>query len=79
MPDHLLGPVNVLPLLMSAITVVDAKLRFKEDKSSQYRFFFIAFILLTLVYNLPAGLVLYWTGSNLVSLVFSRIQSLKQN
>jgi YidC/Oxa1 family membrane protein insertase len=74
-PDHLLGPVNVLPLLMSAITVVDAKLRFKDDKSSQYRFFLIAIVLLVIVYNLAAGLVLYWTGANLMSLVISRIES----
>ena len=60
-PDQLLGSINVLPLLMSAITVIDAKWRFKDDKASQYRFFFIAFVLLALVYNLPAGLVLYWT------------------
>lgn len=75
MPDGLLGPVNLLPLLMSAITVVDARLRFKDDRKSQYRFFFIAFVLLILVYNLAAGLVLYWTGSNILSLVVNRIKS----
>jgi membrane protein insertase Oxa1/YidC/SpoIIIJ len=75
MPDGLLGPVNLLPLLMSAITVVDARLRFKDDLKSQYRFFFIAFVLLILVYNLAAGLVLYWTGSNILSLVVNRIKS----
>ncbi|MFT5505021.1 MAG: membrane protein insertase Oxa1/YidC/SpoIIIJ [Gammaproteobacteria bacterium] len=75
MPDGLLGPVNLLPLLMSAITVVDARLRFKDDPKSQYRFFFISFVLLILVYNLAAGLVLYWTGSNILSLVVNRIKS----
>ena len=75
MPDGLLGPVNLLPLLMSTITVVDARLRFKDDHKSQYRFYFIAFVLLILVYNLAAGLVLYWTGSNILSLVVNRIKS----
>jgi membrane protein insertase Oxa1/YidC/SpoIIIJ len=74
-PDALFGPVNVLPLIMSAITIIDAKLRFKDDKKSQYRFFFIAVLLLIIVYNLAAGLVLYWTGSNIMSLFMSRFQS----
>ena len=74
-PDSLLGPVNVLPLLMSAITVIDAKLRFKDDRKSQYRFFVIAFLLLIIVYNLSSGLVLYWTGSNIMSLLLSRFQT----
>jgi membrane protein insertase Oxa1/YidC/SpoIIIJ len=74
-PDGLLGPVNVLPLVMSAITIVDAKLRFKNDRKSQYRFFFIALVLLILVYNLASGLVLYWTGSNIMSLIINRVQS----
>ena len=74
MPDGLLGPVNVLPLLMSAITIIDAKLRFKDDRKSQYRFFFIASVLLIIVYNLASGLVLYWTGSNIVSLFMSRVR-----
>ena len=74
-PDGLLGPVNVLPLVMSAITIVDAKLRFKNDRKNQYRFFFIALVLLILVYNLASGLVLYWTGSNIMSLIINRVQS----
>jgi len=74
-PDGLLGVINVLPLLMSAITLVDAKLRFKDDKKSQHRFFFISVVLLIIVYNLPSGLVLYWIGSNIMSLITSRLQS----
>lgn len=74
-PDGLLGSVNVLPLFMSAITILDAKLRFKGDRKSQYRFFFIAALLLIVVYNLASGLVLYWTGSNIMSFVLSRIKS----
>ena len=74
-PDGLLGPINVLPLLMSAITIIDAKLRFKNDRKSQYRFFFITGLLLLIVYNLASGLVLYWTGSNIMSLIMNRVQS----
>ena len=73
--DKLLGIINLLPILMLAITLIDAKLRFQDDKKSQHRFFFIALVLLILVYNLPAGLVLYWTESNMVSLILSRKQA----
>ena len=68
-PDGLFGPINVLPFVMSGITVIDAKLRFKGDKKAQYRFYVIAAVLLALVYNLSSGLVLYWTGSNVMSLI----------
>ena len=73
MPDHLLGPINILPFIMTGITIVDAKMRFANDKASQVRFYIIAVVLLVLVYGLAAGLVLYWTGSNIMSLVLSRI------
>ena len=74
-PDILLGSINLLPILMSMIMLIDAKLRFKDDKPSQYRFFLIALVILVLVYNMPAGLVLYWTGSNVVSLILSWTQT----
>ena len=37
-PDNLLGPINILPLVMTGITIVDAKLRFADDKPSQVLF-----------------------------------------
>ena len=66
-PDHLIGGVNVLPFVMSAITVIDAKFRFASDNGAFLRFCLIALILLVLVYPFPAALVLYWTMSNLIS------------
>lgn len=72
-PDGLLAPVNILPLLMSAVTLIDARLRFKDDRQSQIRFAILALVLLVLVHNLASGLVLYWTGSNIMSLILSRI------
>jgi len=70
--DSLLGPINLLPFVMSGVTVLDAKLRYKDDKKAQYRFFFIAIVLFALVYSLASGLVLYWTGSNIMSLALSK-------
>jgi len=74
-PDRLLGNINVLPILMTSITIADAHIRFRTDRTSQYKFYFIAFTLFFLVYNLPSSLVLYWTASNLfafTSVSFSR-------
>ena len=71
-PDGILGPINLLPLLMFAITFIDAKLRFSNDAQSRRRFMFISIVLLLLVYSLPAGLVLYWTGNNIMAFVLAR-------
>ena len=74
-PDQIFHSVHAVPLIMAAITIVDAKLRFKDDKKAQYRFYGIAAVLLVLVYNLPSGLILYWTGSNILSLILVRFNS----
>lgn len=74
-PDQLFHSVHTLPLIMAAITILDARLRFKDDKKAQYRFYGIAAVLLVLVYNLPSGLILYWTGSNILSLILVKFNS----
>lgn len=68
-PDKLIGPINILPILMAGVTFLDAKIRFKNDQQSQRRFFVISAVLFLLVYNLPAGLVLYWIASNVFSMI----------
>lgn len=66
-PDHLIAGVNFLPILMFILTGVDAMVRYKGDKGAQGKFLFISVVLLALVYNMAAGLVLYWITSNLFS------------
>ncbi len=78
-PDKLIGPVNVLPILMATVTFLDAKIRFKNDQQSQRRFFVISAVLFVLVYNLPAGLVLYWIGSNMFSMAHAWIKPMSQS
>lgn len=68
-PDGLLFSANLLPIIMTGITIFDAKARFRDDKGARYKFYGIAFVLLVLVYDMPSGLVLYWTGSNILSCV----------
>jgi len=62
--------INALPVLMTAINCVSGAIYTKElglrDKLQVYA---LALIFLILLYNSPAGLVLYWTMNNLLSLV----------
>lgn len=74
--DHLLGRVNLLPIVMTSITVFDAFHRFKGDKKSRTRFLFIAAVLFVLIYNLPSALVVYWTINVTVSMILSRKKQL---
>jgi len=67
-PDHILDPVNLLPIIMSSITIIDAQFQFRDDFGAKLRFYILALILFILVHGLASGLVLYWTGSNLFSL-----------
>lgn len=73
-PDALLtvGSVrlNVLPLLMTAINVGSGLvyLRGKASVSDKVQFYGLALVFLVLLYNSPAGLVLYWIFNQLFSL-----------
>lgn len=66
-PDRLLGGVNALPILMFALTAMDARYRYRDDRPSMFKFMGISALLLVLVYDLASGLVLYWITSNLFS------------
>jgi len=70
-PDAFFGIINALPLLMFAITFIDAHVRFSDDPQSRNRFLIISVILFLLVYNLPSGLILYWVGNNLITFLFA--------
>jgi len=66
-PDALLNPINLLPIVMTSITILDAFIRFKGDRSALIRFLAIALVLFALVYNLAAALVIYWTTNVIIS------------
>ena len=78
-PDGLgWGGVNVLPILMTVINCVSASIYLKgfpaKDKVQTYG---MALIFLVLLYNSPAGLVVYWTCNNIFSLVKNVFYKLK--
>jgi len=70
-PDKLFFNINILPIIMFVITFIDSRLRFKNNFNAQLRFSIISVIMLFLVYALPAGVVLYWIGNNIFSLIIS--------
>jgi YidC/Oxa1 family membrane protein insertase len=72
-PDALLpiaGGINVLPVLMTLINCAAGALYTRGlDIKDKVQIYGMALIFLVLLYNSPAGLVLYWTLNNVFSLV----------
>jgi membrane protein insertase Oxa1/YidC/SpoIIIJ len=64
-PDNSFMGINVLPVAMAVLTLLDALIRFSNDKKSLTRFLIISGVLLILVYPLSAGIILYWIGLNI--------------
>ncbi|MDR2097161.1 MAG: YidC/Oxa1 family membrane protein insertase [Spirochaetaceae bacterium] len=84
-PDGLLkigggGGINLLPLLMTLINVVSGAVYTRglpaRDKAQLYG---MAAVFLVLLYNSPAGLVLYWTCNNIFSLGKNCIKKIKSS
>ena len=71
--------VNVLPMAMTAINIVAGAIYTKgfpfKEKAQIYG---MALLFLVLLYNSPAGLVLYWTMNNVFSLVKNIFYKLKR-
>ena len=63
-------PINVLPIAMTIINIVAGAIYCKgfpfKEKAQIYG---MALIFLVILYNSPAGLVLYWTMNNVFSLI----------
>lgn len=73
-PDGLLAvgsfSVNVLPLVMTALSLVAAWLVMRGRRLSEsWVSFVLPLVFLVLLYGAPSGMVLYWTVSQVVSLV----------
>ena len=70
--------VNILPIAMTAINIVASAIYTKgfpfKEKAQIYG---MALLFLVLLYNSPAGLVLYWTMNNIFSLVKNIFYKLK--
>jgi YidC/Oxa1 family membrane protein insertase len=75
-PDKLLFGLNLLPIVMTVINIVSGMIYAKnlavKDKIQLYA---MAGIFLVLLYNSPAGLVLYWTSNNIYNLIKNIVQN----
>ena len=82
LPDHAIalpfaipffgGWINILPLLMTLLTIITAKLHQEPNlsddlaRSQQRQLYLMALAFLVLFYTFPAGMMLYWTINNAV-------------
>lgn len=73
-------PVNILPLAMTAINIVSGLIYSKgHEAREKIQIFVSAGIFLVLLYNMPAGLVLYWTMNNIFSTLKNICYKLPKN
>jgi len=80
-PDELLAvggvKICILPILMTAINCISGTIYTKGHPVKQrIQVYVLALVFLVLLYNSPAGLVLYWTMNNLFSLGKNIVQKL---
>ena len=67
-PDALFGAVNILPIAMTLVNLLTAYFYTRNgDASEQKQMLIVAGVFLILLFNLPSGLVLYWTMNNVFS------------
>ncbi|MDR1305984.1 MAG: YidC/Oxa1 family membrane protein insertase [Treponema sp.] len=83
-PDRLFSigslTINVLPILMTVINGISGTIYTKGFRPiEKIQLYGMALVFLVLLYNSPAGLVLYWTSNNLFSLVKNILQKTKNS
>jgi YidC/Oxa1 family membrane protein insertase len=79
-PDKLLFGLNILPIAMTVINVVSGMIYAKDlAAKDKIQLYLMAGVFLALLYNSPAGLVLYWTSNNIYNLVKNIIQDNLKN
>ena len=83
-PDNLLLyrgiNINILPIIMTIINIISSIIYTKGLKTSdKIQPFVLAVIFFIFLYNSPAGLVIYWTANNVISLIKIILFKFKQN
>ena len=68
-PDRLLGGINLLPILMTAINIVGAFAVKDFSKRERIQASVIAVSFLILLYDASAALLIYWTFNNLLTTI----------
>ena len=70
-PDHLLGGINLLPFVMTMVTVVYAFVMPKISRKERMQTVGIGVFFLVLLYSAPSALLIFWTCNLLWSLLDS--------
>lgn len=77
-PDHLLDSINLLPFLMTFVTVLYAFVMPRISKKEIIQTIFIGVVFLIILYPAPSALLIFWTCNLLWSLLhcllFDRLQ-----
>ena len=68
-PDHLLGGINVLPFVMTVVTVFYTFVIPKMSQKERLQTVAIGFFFLVLLYNAPSALIIFWSCNLLWSLL----------
>ncbi|NPD45460.1 YidC/Oxa1 family membrane protein insertase [Lentimicrobium sp. S6] len=67
-PDGFLGSINILPIIMTLVNLITVYFYTKNgDSGERKQMLVLAIAFLVLLFNLPSGLVLYWTMNNVFS------------
>jgi YidC/Oxa1 family membrane protein insertase len=71
-PDGLIAlagwQINLLPLLITAVALLESAIRTGGEPGSRLRFLILAIVIAVLIYPTAAAVCLYWLTSNLLSL-----------
>ena len=70
-PDHLLGGINLLPFIMTLVTVFYAFVLPEISKKERIQAAGIGILFLFLLYSAPSALLIFWTSNLFWSLLYS--------
>lgn len=70
-PDQLLGGINLLPFVMTLVTVAYAFVMPDISKKERFQSVIIGLVFLVLLYAAPSALLIFWTSNLLWSLLFN--------
>ncbi len=70
-PDQLLSGINLLPFVMTLVTIAYAFVMPNLSKKERLQSVIIGLVFLVLLYSAPSALLIFWTSNLLWSLLFS--------
>lgn len=72
-PDGMLGGYNLLPFVMLVVSSLAALTMPGMNRRNKVQSLTVSFLFFLLLYPSPSGLILYWTSSNVLTLVGNKV------